>query len=64
MNNKFKISVIVPIYNVEKYLEECIESVIHQTIGFKENIQLILVNDGSPDNSEQICLKYKVHVEF
>ena len=30
MNNKFKISVIVPIYNVEKYLEECIESVIHQ----------------------------------
>ena len=59
MNNKFKISVIVPIYNVKKYLEECIESVIHQTIGFKENIQLILVNDGSPDNSEQICLKYK-----
>ena len=55
---KYKISVIVPIYNVEKYLEETIESVIHQTIGFK-NIQLILVNDGSPDNSEEICLKYK-----
>lgn len=55
---KYKLSVIVPIYNVEKYLEETIESVIHQTIGFK-NIQLILVNDGSPDNSEEICLKYK-----
>lgn len=60
MNNKYKykLSVIIPIYNVEKYLEETIESVIHQTIGFN-NIQLILVNDGSPDNSEEICLKYK-----
>lgn len=55
---KFKISVIVPIYNVYEYLEECIQSIIKQTIGFK-NIQLILVNDGSPDNSEEICLKYK-----
>ena len=41
-NYKYKISVIVPVYNVEEYLEETIESVIHQTIGF-ENIQLILV---------------------
>ena len=56
---KYKISVIVPIYNVENYLSETIESVIHQTIGFKKNIQLILVNDGSPDDSETICLKYK-----
>ena len=55
---KYKISVIVPVYNVEKYLEETIESVIAQTLGFK-NIQLILVNDGRPDNSEEICLKYK-----
>lgn len=55
---KYKISVIIPIYNVEEYLEETIQSVIHQTIGF-ENIQMILVNDGSPDNSEEICLKYK-----
>ena len=56
---KFKFSIVVPIYNVEKYLEETIESVINQTIGFKDNIQLILVNDGSTDNSEEICLKYK-----
>ena len=56
---KFKFSVIIPIYNVEKYLNETIESVINQTIGFEENIQLILINDGSPDNSETICLKYK-----
>lgn len=56
---KFKFSIIVPIYNVEEYLRETIESVVNQTIGFEENIQLILVNDGSPDNSESICLEYK-----
>ena len=57
-NYKYKISVVMPIYNVEKYLEESILSVINQTIGF-DNIQLILVNDGSPDNCEEICLKYR-----
>lgn len=56
---RFKFSVIIPIYNVEDYLEEAIESIINQSIGFEENIQLILVNDGSIDNSEDICLKYK-----
>ena len=56
---QFKFSIVVPIYNVEKYLEETIESIINQTIGFEDNIQLILVNDGSKDNSEEICLKYK-----
>jgi CDP-glycerol glycerophosphotransferase (TagB/SpsB family)/GT2 family glycosyltransferase len=56
---KYKFSVIIPIYNVEAYLEETLECVINQTIGFEENIQLILINDGSPDNSEEICLKYK-----
>lgn len=55
---KYKISTIIPIYNVEKYLDETIMSIVNQTIGFK-NIQMILVNDGSPDNSEEICLKYK-----
>lgn len=51
-------SVIMPIYNVGKYLDESITSVINQTIGFEENIQLILINDGSTDNSEKICQKY------
>ena len=55
----YKISVITPIYNVEDYLEEAIESVIGQTLGFKDNVQLILVNDGSPDESYKICEKYK-----
>ena len=59
---KYKFSVIIPIYNVEKYLEECIESVINQSIGFN-NIQIILVNDGSIDNSEDICLKYSEKYE-
>lgn len=55
----FKYSVVMPVYNVEEYLEESIESIVNQTIGFEENIQLILVNDGSPDNSGEICEKYK-----
>lgn len=54
-NHRYKFSVIIPIYNAEAYLKETIESVINQTIGFKENIQLILVNDGSEDDSEKIC---------
>ena len=58
-NKGFKIAVIIPIYNAEKTLEETIKSVINQTFGFEQNIQLILINDGSKDSSEQICLKYK-----
>lgn len=56
---QFKFSVIIPVYDVEDYLEETLLSVIDQSIGFKKNIQIILINDGSPDNSELICLKYK-----
>lgn len=55
----FKFSIVTAVYNVELYLEECIQSVINQTIGFEENVQLILVNDGTPDNSEEICIKYR-----
>ncbi len=59
MAHKFTFSVIVPIYNVEDYLREALDSVIHQTMDFKSNIQLILINDGSSDSSEAICLEYK-----
>ena len=51
-------SVIVSIYNTARYLNDSINSLLIQSIGFK-TIQLILVNDGSFDNSEQICLKYQ-----
>lgn len=50
-----KFSVIVPIYNVEEYLERCIGSVLEQTFN---DYELLLVNDGSPDNSAEICRKY------
>ena len=49
------ISVIVPVYNVEKYLPRCVNSLINQTY---ENIEIILINDGSPDNCPQICENY------
>ncbi|MBT0881622.1 glycosyltransferase family 2 protein, partial [Campylobacter sp. 2018MI27] len=47
-NNDIKVGVIIPIYNVEKYLKECINSVINQT---HKNLSIILVNDGSTDNN-------------
>lgn len=51
-----KISIIVPVYNVEKYLEQCLESIINQTY---ENLQIIIVNDGSTDDSASIIEYYK-----
>ncbi|HZJ78291.1 MAG TPA: glycosyltransferase [Clostridia bacterium] len=52
---KNKVSVVLPIYNVENFLPECLDSVIKQTY---KNLQIILVNDGSTDNSGVICDKY------
>ena len=54
----FLFSVIMAIYNTGRFLDDSIGSLINQTIGF-EKIQLILINDGSSDNSQEICLKYK-----
>ena len=49
---KYLVSIIVPVYKVERYIERCIESILAQTY---KNIELILINDGSDDNSLQIC---------
>ena len=50
------ISVIVPVYNAEKWLEKCIESILNQTY---KDIEVLLINDGSKDNSLEICRKYE-----
>jgi len=51
-----KVSIIVPVYNVEKYLRECMESLVNQTL---DDIEIIAINDGSPDNSIEILEEYK-----
>lgn len=53
----YLISVIIPVYNAEKYLNRCIDSIINQTLGF-ENIELILADDNSSDNSKNIINEY------
>lgn len=55
LRNKEKVSIIVPVYNVEQYVKRCIESILNQTY---KNIEIILVNDGSTDASGEICERY------
>ena len=50
-----KISIIIPIYNAQKYIDKCMQTVVNQTI---TDLQIILVNDGSKDNSQSICEKW------
>ncbi len=53
--SKIKVSIIVPVYNVEDYIEKCLDSLINQTL---DNYEVIVVNDGSPDNSQRIIDDY------
>ena len=55
---RYDFSVVMAVYNVEEYLQEAVESLVHQTIGFS-HIQLIMVDDGSTDGSGKICDEYK-----
>lgn len=55
----YLVSVIVPVYNTEIYVRQTILSVIHQTIGFEQSIELILVNDATEDGAGTICEEYK-----
>ena len=54
--NDILVSVIVPVYNAEKYIEKCIKSILNQSY---ENFELLIVNDGSIDSTKSICEKYK-----
>lgn len=51
-----KVSIIVPVYNVELYLEKCLLSLVNQTL---QDIEILVVNDGSSDNSQQIIEKFQ-----
>ena len=55
-NSNIKISIIIPIYNVEKYLSECLESIINQSY---KNLEIICVNDGSTDKSLMVIKEYE-----
>ena len=57
-NYKFKFSIIMSVYKVEEFIREAIDSIIAQDIGFAESVQIILVDDGSPDGSGAICDEY------
>lgn len=54
--NKIKVSIIVPVYKVEKYLRRSMDSLVNQTL---EEIEIICINDGSPDNCLEILKEYK-----
>lgn len=54
-----KVSVVVPIYNVEKYLKQCVESLLNQTL---KGIEIILVDDESPDLSGKIADEYEKNI--
>ncbi|MBR0270964.1 MAG: glycosyltransferase family 2 protein [Methanobrevibacter sp.] len=53
----YKLSVVIPVYNVESYIGECLDSIVNQTLGI-ENIEVIIVNDKTPDNSMEIVKEY------
>ena len=56
---RYKISLLTPVYNAQEYLEVTLANVIEQSIGFEENVQWTLVNDGSTDKSGEICAEFK-----
>ena len=58
MSNVPEISIIVPVYKVEEYLSQCIDSILVQTF---TNFELLLVDDGSPDRCGEMCEEYVLH---
>lgn len=58
MEYSFKFSIIIAMYNSEDYIKETLESVINQSMDFKTNTEIIIVDDGSTDSSASICREY------
>ena len=56
ISREIKVSIVVPVYNSAEFLDQCIESLVNQTL---KEIEIILVNDASPDNSQEIIDKWK-----
>ncbi|ASW43549.1 glycosyltransferase [Clostridium isatidis] len=61
MKKDILLSIVVPVYNVEKYLDECLKSIINN---YQEGVEVILVDDGSKDSSPLICDKYEKEYEY
>ena len=59
MPRQFLFSFVIPAYNAQLYLAEAVESVLAQSVDFAENIQIVLVNDGSDDDTVSICEGYR-----
>ena len=59
---EYKISIIIPVYNAEKYIKKSLDSIIKQTIGF-EHLEVIMVDDGSTDSSGEIMDEYAAEYE-
>lgn len=63
MDFEYKASVIVPVYNVEKYLRKCLDSLAEQTVD-KNQLEILVINDGSTDGSWDICVEYSQKYDF
>ena len=61
--NQFKFSVVIAAYNSDLWISKAINSIINQTLNFEKNIQIIIVNDGSTDNTGQICQGFKANIQ-
>lgn len=60
---EYKVSVIIPVYNAQQQLKQCLDSLVAQTIDHKQ-MEVLLINDGSTDQSLEICRKYEEQYTF
>lgn len=61
--NKIKLTIIIPVYNVELYLQECLDSLLY-SMHKNKKVEVILIDDGSTDKSYTICQKYEAKYSF